>query len=74
MTYTVGAMALGAKNMLLGKISLSEWRRIDSWCNQYILRYTSIPLKIRFFYWLLVHHFDLAYTIYRKAKNRMLWH
>lgn len=72
MTCSIGAMALGAKNMLLGKISLSEWRRIDPWCNQYILRYTSILLKIRLFYWLLAHHFDFVYNIYRKAQNRML--
>lgn len=68
MTYSVGAMALGAKNMLLGHVSLKEWRNIDSWCNRYVMRYTSIPLRIRLFYWLLVHHFDFAYTIYRRAK------
>ena len=69
MTYSVGAMALGAKNLLLGKVSLSEWRSIDSWCNRYILRYTSIPLKIRFFYWLLANNFDFVYNIYRKARK-----
>lgn len=68
MTYSVGAMALGAKNMLLGKVSLSEWRSIDSWCNRYILRYSSIPLKIRLFYWMIAHHFDFVYNIYCRAK------
>ena len=62
-------MALGAKNMLLGKVSLSEWRSIGSWCNRYILRYSSIPLKIRLFYWMIAHHFDFVYNIYRKEKK-----
>lgn len=69
MTCSVGAMALGAKNMLLGKVSLSEWRSIGSWCNRYILRYSSIPLKIRLFYWMIAHHFDFVYNIYRKEKK-----
>ena len=68
MAYSTGAMALGAKNMLLGKVSLSEWRKIDSWCNSYILRYTSIPLKVRLFYWLLAHHFNFVYGFYKKIK------
>lgn len=66
MKLTLGSMTLGAKNMLLGKVPLKEWRNRESWCNSYILKYKSIPIKIRLFYWLLAHGFDWISTIYKK--------
>lgn len=66
MKLTLGSMTLGAKNMLLGKVPIKEWRNTESWCNSYILKYKSIPIKIRIFYWLLANGFDWIFTIYKK--------
>lgn len=68
MKLTLGSMTLGAKNMLLGKVPLKEWRDTESWCNSYILKYKSIPIKIRLFYWMLTHGFDWIYKIFRQKK------
>lgn len=66
MTLSIGLMTLGAKNMLLGTVPTREWRETERWCNRHIIRYTSIPLKVRVFYWLLAHGCDWAYTLYAK--------
>lgn len=66
MRLSLGVMTLGAKNMMLGKVSLEEWRETEAWCNKYVLKYTSIPLKVRIFYWLLIHNQDWAYNMYAK--------
>lgn len=66
MRLTLGVMMLGAKNMMLGKVSLKEWRVTEAWCNRYIMKYTSIPLKIRLFYWLLTHKQNWAWNFYSR--------
>lgn len=69
MTFSIGLMTLGAKNMLLGTITTKEWRETERWCNRHIMRYTSIPLKVRVFYWLMAHGCDWAYKLYAKRKQ-----
>lgn len=66
MLLSVGVMTLGAKNMLLGKVPLSEWRETERWCNSHIMRYTSVPLKVRIFFWLLAHRCNWAYWLYMR--------
>lgn len=66
MRLSLGVMTLGAKNMMLGKVPLEEWRETEAWCNKYVMKYTSIPLKVRIFYWLLIHNQDWAYNMYAK--------
>lgn len=70
MRLSLGITALGAKNMMLGQVPLKEWRDTESWCNRHIMRYTSVPLRVRLFYWLIAHHQNWAYKLYMAHKRQ----
>ena len=71
MRPSLGALTLGAKNMMLGKVSLQEWRETEAWCNKDIMKYKSIPLRTRLFYKLLVFKQEWAWKLYKKKEAIM---
>lgn len=51
---TINCLKFGAKSVLMDIKGLDAWRREHSEANKDLMKYTSIPLKVRLFYWLLL--------------------
>lgn len=51
---TINCLKFGAKSVLMDIKGLDAWRHEHSEANKDLMKYTSIPLKVRLFYWLLL--------------------
>lgn len=51
---TINCLKFGAKSVLMDIKGLDAWRCEHSEANKDLMKYTSIPLKVRLFYWLLL--------------------
>lgn len=60
---TLESLTLGAKNQLLRLKGVQAWRDEHPNCNQYIMKFTAIPFKVRLYYYLLSHGFRFLHFI-----------
>lgn len=51
---TINCLKFGAKSKLMDIKGLDAWRHEHSEANKDLMKYTSIPLKVRLFYWFLL--------------------
>lgn len=69
---TFHCLALGAKGTLLDIKGVKAWRKEHGEANKHIMKFTSIPLKVRLFFFLLSHGMSFPYycaTKYAKWKK-----
>lgn len=69
MSLTINMLKLGAKGVLLSEHTLNQWRHEHPEANKDILKYKSIPLKLRIFYYLIALGFDWPYHLYSRMKR-----
>lgn len=51
-------LTFAAKTPLITSVGLKQWKAEHSECNRYLMQMRHIPLKLRIWYWLLLHVLD----------------
>lgn len=70
---TFHCLAFGAKGALLGIKGIKAWRTEHRDANKHIMKFTSIPLKVRLFFFMLSHGLSFPYycaIVFAKWKKK----
>lgn len=66
---TINCLKFGAKGALMDIIGLDAWRNEHREANRNIFSYSSIPLKLRIYYYLLLKGFSFPYKLLKLMKE-----
>ena len=67
---TFHCLALGAKGALLDIKGVKAWRNEHSEANKHIMKFTSIPLKVRLLLWLSAQGFSFPYYFVKSLRMK----
>lgn len=63
-------LVLGAKSALLDIKGVKAWHKEHCEANKHIMKFTSIPIKVRLLFYMLAHGLSFPYTWVSKYKKR----